>query len=297
MVFGKVTIDAVNRAAETLDGIAGKSINVAKVLHALGEEPVAVGFIGGDRGEELKRTIETRGIETGFISVTERTRQCITVIDKSTVTQTELVEESKRVSPDAYDALLNLIRTHAKGCRAIVMSGTLTPQGPTDFYLQCCQIAYENNALAVVDAHGPALLRSLEARPDLVKPNRAELGAMLGRDLVDEAETLKAMKELIEQGAKNVVITAGKSPALALEGKRPWRISSPRIETINPIGSGDAFTAAVVWRLLLGDDLGQACRWGAASGAANALNLMAGEVKREDVERLLEDVKVEEMKA
>src|SRR5207249_4170226 len=144
---------------------------------------------------------------------------------------------------------------------------------------------------------GPALLRSLEARPDLVKPNRAELAAMLGRELVDETETLQAMRDLIEQGAKNIVITAGKSPVLALEGKTLWRISSPRIETINPIGSGDAFTAAVVWRLLRGEDLGEACRWGAACGAANALSLMAGEVKREDVERLVENVKVKEMKA
>ena len=36
MVFRKLTLDAVNRAATTLDGAAGKSINVAKVLKTLG---------------------------------------------------------------------------------------------------------------------------------------------------------------------------------------------------------------------------------------------------------------------
>jgi hypothetical protein len=36
MVFEHVTHDAVNRAAVTLDGAAGKAVNVAKVLRALG---------------------------------------------------------------------------------------------------------------------------------------------------------------------------------------------------------------------------------------------------------------------
>ncbi len=47
MIFHRVNVDHVNRAALTLDGAAGKSINVAKVLHALGGPVTAVGFLGG----------------------------------------------------------------------------------------------------------------------------------------------------------------------------------------------------------------------------------------------------------
>jgi fructose-1-phosphate kinase PfkB-like protein len=61
---------------------------------------------------------------------------------------------------------------------------------------------------------------------------------------------------------------------------------------VNPIGSGDAFTAGVVWRLLRGDDLGEACRWGAAAGAANALTPQPGELNRKDVTRLAKEVRV-----
>jgi tagatose 6-phosphate kinase len=62
---------------------------------------------------------------------------------------------------------------------------------------------------------------------------------------------------------------------------------------VNPIGSGDAFTAGLVASLLRGDDLGEACRWGAATGAANALTIMAGDVRREDVQRLVQGVKLD----
>ena len=45
MIFHKLTPDAVNRAVTTLDGVAGKAINVAKILKALGAHPIATGFL------------------------------------------------------------------------------------------------------------------------------------------------------------------------------------------------------------------------------------------------------------
>src|SRR3974377_1406909 len=82
MVFRKLTLDAVNRANTTLDGIAGKSVNVAKVLKALGEQPLAVGFLGGERGEFLRQRLSERGIESQFVQAEANTRQCTTVVDE-----------------------------------------------------------------------------------------------------------------------------------------------------------------------------------------------------------------------
>src|SRR5437588_7144336 len=102
MVFLTFQTGASNRATTTLDGIAGKAINVAKVLKALGEEPFAVGFLGGPHGEEIRQTLKLRGVAHQFISVPGNTRQCITVIDEDAGTQTELVEESQPVAESFY---------------------------------------------------------------------------------------------------------------------------------------------------------------------------------------------------
>ena len=112
MVFRRLTLDAVNRAATTLDGAAGKAVNVAKVLHALGERPLATGFLGGDRGEYLRAVLRERGIEQDFVTVPERTRQCVTVIDETGGTVTELVEESRAVAPAAYEQLAAVLERH-----------------------------------------------------------------------------------------------------------------------------------------------------------------------------------------
>lgn len=293
MVFRKLTLDAVNRAVTTLDGAAGKSVNVAKVLKALGERPVATGFLGGDRGEELRTLLAAQGIEMDFVPVATRTRQCITLLDTSAGTQTELVEESQPATAADYEKLMSVIRRRVMGCRAVVMSGTITPGGPADLYCHGTQLAHEAGAISVVDAQGPALVGALEARPGLVKPNRLELAATVKRTLGDEAAVMSAMRELGERGAQRVVVTAGKEPTLAFDGRSFWRVQAPQITAVNPIGSGDAFTAGLLWRLLRGEDLGEACLWAAAAGAANALTLMAGEVRQDDVKQLARQVTVE----
>ena len=61
MIFRKLTLDAVNRAATTLDGAAGKSVNVAKVLHALGGRPVAAGFRVATAGHSSARRLKRGG--------------------------------------------------------------------------------------------------------------------------------------------------------------------------------------------------------------------------------------------
>ncbi len=295
MIFRKLALDAVNRATTTLDGAAGKSVNVAKVLKALGEQPVATGFLGGDHGEFLRAGLAEKGIASDFVTVSTRTRQCITVIDESAGTQTELVEESRPVEPADFDKLRAVIRRRVPECRAVVMSGTIVTGGPVNLYFDCTRLAENVGALSVVDGQGAALVEALQAKPGLVKPNRSELAATLGRELKDEADVMKAMRELIERGAQRVVVTAGQGSTLAFDGKNFRRIITPRVRALNPIGSGDAFTAGLVARLVHGDDLGEACRWGSAAGAANALTPMPGEVDRSEVERLAPTIEVQKI--
>jgi tagatose 6-phosphate kinase len=295
MIFRKLTPDAVNRAATTLDGVAGKAINVTKVLKALGTHPIATGFLGGQRGEFLRAVMAEKKIEFDFISVKAPTRQCITVIDETAGTHTELVEESRAVGLEDFKKFMAVVRRHIVGCRAVVMSGTIASGGPVTLYYDCVRLAEKAGAISIVDAQGAALAEALKAKPGLVKPNRPELAATVGRKLKSEADVMQAMRELHERGAQRMIVTAGREPALAFDGKNCWRIITPRIPVVNPIGSGDAFTAGVVWRLLRGDNLGEACRWGAAAGAANALTPMPGELNREDVTRLAKKVLVQKI--
>lgn len=292
MIFPRLTLERVNRAVTTLDGAAGKSVNVAKVLRELGAEPIAAGFVGGHWGETIVQHLKSRGIATDFVQVAAPTRQCVTVIDEATGSVTELVQESSAVLAANYEQLMTIARRQLPRCKAVVLSGTITPGGPAGFYGACVQAARSANVLSLVDASGPALMEALKFGPGVVKPNRNELAVSVGRPLEKEAEVAEAMRELRARGAERVVTTAGTEATLAFDGQTFWRIKAPVVKALNPIGSGDAFTAGLVWRLVLGDNLGEACRWAAAAGAANALSAMPGDLARKDIDRLLAEVDI-----
>jgi tagatose 6-phosphate kinase len=85
----------------------------------------------------------------------------------------------------------------------------------------------------------------------------------------------------------------GRDGALALHDTRYYHVNTPAIEPINPIGSGDAFAAGLAASISRGEPFTDSLRWAAACGASNALTPLAGEVRREDVDRLLREVRVE----
>src|SRR5215213_7291051 len=84
MLFDRVELDAVNRAAEVREYASGKSVNVAKVLRTLGHNAVATGFVGGTRGALLEQNLDRDGVGHAFVNVASQTRLCTTIIDRET---------------------------------------------------------------------------------------------------------------------------------------------------------------------------------------------------------------------
>lgn len=285
MVFDRLSIDAVNRAVEVHETASGKSINVARVLRALGRQALATGFLGGQRGRFIRSALGQIDIAHDFIEVDPPTRLCVTAVDRFGATATELVEESAAVAPEAYDRLLQVVDANLWRSQALVLSGSLPPQAPPDFYARCVSLAAGKTPV-VVDGRGQALRLAIAQRPAVVKPNRAELAATVGRKLESDDALRAAMTELVSLGAKWVVVTLGASGALATDGQNWWHVDAPQVKVVNTIGSGDAFAAGLAAGLADDQPLEQACALGAACAGANAMSLIAGQVSADDVHRL-----------
>ena len=293
MVFDRVTVDGVNRATAVYDYASGKSPNVARVLHTLGEDVIATGFAGGDRGAALLRDLDRAGVRNEFILVDAPTRQCITVIDRARGTATELVEEAAPVADAHWHALEVVLERLLADADGLVLSGSLPPGAPQDFYLRCMQRGSSfRGTKTVLDARGPPLHQATHKRGFVAKLNRDELAATVGGTIASHAELLAAARGIMPVGGA-VVVTLGAEGAVAVDGHGAWRISVPRVETRSAVGSGDAFAAGLIAGLVRGQGLPDACAWGAACGAANAMTDLAGHLSRGDVERIRPQVRVE----
>jgi 1-phosphofructokinase family hexose kinase len=289
MTFNNLRVDGVNRAASVLEYASGKSTNVARVLHSLGKQVVAMGFLGGERATPFREDLKRAGIPHEFLTVDAETRLCTTVIDKSTNTATELVEESRMLRARDYDALLERLAMRLMRAKALVMSGSLPPEAPIDFYASCLQMA-GRNLPTVLDAAGEPLLKALKWHPLVVKPNVSEIEQTLDADVEDEPSLRGAMRELVALGAGWVVVTRGASSVLITNGKSFWEIHPPKIDVVSPIGSGDALAAGIVAGIVDAQDVPTACKLGIACGAANAMTPLAGHLQRSEVDALLTQI-------
>jgi tagatose 6-phosphate kinase len=291
MTFASLQIDAVNRASEVAEYASGKSINAARVAHALGAATVTTGFLGGDRGRACRRDLDATGIAHDFVEVASQTRLCITAVDHHGGAATEMIEEAAPVRSDDAESLLAKLRELLQHAKVLVLSGRLAPGVGDDFYASCVRLAHEANVWSIVDAVGEPLRLALAERPFLIKPNRAELAATVRAHVVGEDLSLfDAMRHCIGLGAQWIVVTDGGRDSFVSDGTQLFRIPSLPVDVISPIGSGDAFAAGIAVALMRGDDVPVACTLGTACGAANATTALAGHVDRDTVERLANQI-------
>jgi tagatose 6-phosphate kinase len=286
MTFGKLNVDAVNRAIDVKQTASGKSLNVARVLKTLGQPLIATGFLGGDAARIMRRDLDSAGIAHDFVDVEPETRTCVTVIDQAGATATELIEESKPLSDGDWTAMLEKVAQLLAECRVMVMSGSLPPKAPQNFYGDCCNLATKLGVTTILDTRGEPLRQALSAHPNIIKLNLAEFEETFGERGLPSADWLRSAE------LQQLVITRGSEPTLVWDGTRVWNIRSPKVEVVSPIGSGDSFAAGLAAGLMRGEPLHEAARLGAACGAANAMTPVAGFVRREDVEQIMTQIKV-----
>jgi tagatose 6-phosphate kinase len=295
MSFENLAIDSVNRATSVHEYASGKGINVARVIHTLGQPCVATGFLGGDSGAFCRRDMDAGGVGNDFVTVAAKTRTCITLIDRTHHSATELIEEAPAVTQSDAAKLfvkLELLLQHA---RAFVLSGTVAPGCGDDFYAMCVRLAHAARVPVILDAKGIPLHTTLPEKPFIAKPNRGELSATVKRPIESDADLLDAMRTLVLMGATWAVVTNGPGQTIIGDGRSFWNIKTPAVNVVSAIGSGDAFAGGVAVSLLEGKDVPEACTRGVACGAANAMTEFAGHLYREDVERLEKQITLQKI--
>jgi tagatose 6-phosphate kinase len=287
MTFGHLTINGVNRTANASQYASGKSINAARVLHTLGQPVICTGFVGGNPGEFILADLDEAEIPHNFVRVEAPTRLCITLIDSSANTATELIEESHAVLPLCFEHLIRKFSELLATASAVLLSGSLPTAAPSDFYARCVSTAVTAKKVVILDATGEPLRQALKTCPSIIKPNRQELSQTVSAPVETDDQIKSAIRQLLAMGPKWAVVTNGSKETVASDGQSFWKISAPKVDVVSPIGSGDSFAAGLTAGVALGQSVPEACRLAAACGSANAMTARAGHLDKSEVDRLL----------
>lgn len=292
MEFERVQRGGVNRARKVTLSPAGKAVNVAVVLRALGAQPVLTGFLGGPTGAMMRDLLAARGIGERCVAVPAPTRVCTTMMEDGRTGVTELVEEAATPSDEEWRALFSMCRGLLPGCSYAILAGALPPHSPVDIYAMLARAAREAETPLLIDSQKQPLLAALPHGPLLAKLNVHELALTFGRPLNGKRDILEAAGEIRRRGAQWVLVTNGARTAFLVGAEGAYVYTPPKILAVNAVGSGDATTAGLAAALQAGEAMPQAVTMGFACGAANALTLTPADVNAETARGLRAEVRV-----
>ncbi|WP_144937654.1 1-phosphofructokinase [Paenibacillus sp. 32O-W] len=271
----------------------GKGINVARVIHLLGESSLATGFIAGSNGRFIEKKLTEQGISHDFVTIEGESRICLNIIDRSSGESTEILEQGPTAAQMDQTAMEAKVKELAERSGILCFSGSLLAGVPTDFYARLIATAKSAGAKVFLDTSGDALLAGIEAVPYFIKPNEDEVAKIIGHPLEKESDLYDSVQGLMERGIACVVVSLGENGSLAGVEGQLYRVKAPRIEAVNTVGCGDSFVAGMAVGVARGLPVEECLRLATASGSANALTEEAGNVRLDDVQRLIAEVSIE----
>jgi 1-phosphofructokinase len=258
---------AVLRARATRVDPGGKGVNVSRALAANHRETTAVLPAGGWEGEQLAALLAPLDIPVVVVPVAGSVRANVSVVEPDG-TVTKLNEPGPRLSLEEIEAVTAATVKAAAGAEWLACTGSLPPGAPIDFYAQLLERLGSASVKVAVDSSGAPLVAALDARPDLIKPNREELAEATGRQLLTVGDVVEAAEELRGRGVGAVLASLGADGAVLVDATGATFGSATVERTRSAVGAGDSMLAG----FLAGGGSGpaalaEALAWGAAAAS------------------------------
>lgn len=289
-------LDTVNRVEKVQKTAGGKGLNVTRVLKQVGEDVIATGFIGGEIGSYVKKQLTRNDIKNSFVEIGNETRNCIAVLHDGQ--QTEILEQEPTIQEHEALNFIEHLEIILNNVEVVVISGSLPKGLASNYYVEIVELCKQCDVAVVLDCSGEALKKVLESqqKPTVIKPNTEELSQLIGKNITDDIQELKSvLSGQLFQGIEWIVVSLGAKGAFAKHNDKFYRVKIPKINVVNPVGSGDSTVAGIAASLAHAlPDVGL-LKNANVLGMLNAQEEQTGYVNLEHSEVLYSQIEVEEV--
>ena len=270
----ELKVGQVNRIRDARVDQGGKGINVAVVAERLGLDVQCIGIMGKDGSEELTALIEKENLKHSFLQIPGHVRTNTKIVSGSGKGVTELNEPGPMVDAANLNSFFELAKEKTQGSDMVVLTGSLPPGCPEGTYRDLLKIL--EGKKCILDTEGKELeLAAKGACPYLIKPNLKEMEATLG--------------------VQHAVVSMGEMGAMYVSADKTLFAPALRVEIKSTVGAGDAMIGGMLLGYSKEKDMARAFRYGIAAGAASVMTAGTQLIVKEDFERLLDMVKIQEV--
>lgn len=199
----RVILNEKNYVISARHDPGGNAINAARVASRLSADVVALGFLGGEVGDQIKKLLKREKIRQNFTAIAEDTRINVTVTNDSDHKQTRLTFPGPRVTAHEIKKLC-CTTSNLRAPGIFVLGGSLPTGCKPTLYSVLIRDAQSQKLGVVADLPALYLKKVLHNRgPKLlfVKPNQVELERLFRENLQTTHQIKRAALKLTSRAA------------------------------------------------------------------------------------------------
>lgn len=291
-----LSINHVNRTNKLNKTAGGKGLNVTRVLNQLNEQVVASGLKGGKLGEFLEQSLNDHNIANHFFEIQGNTRNCIAILHEGN--QTEILEGGPTISTEEIESFNEHFEELVSKSDIAVISGSLPKGVEPNFYSSLIKACDKHSVPAILDCSNKALTEVLRGqyKPLLIKPNIDEIAELLGEQINEDIDSLKqAVSNPIFKNIEWVVVSLGSNGVFAKHKDKYYKVEIPKIQVVNPVGSGDSMIAGFASALINKATNEEILKKANTLGMLNAQETVTGYINLKNYDDLYNKIKIIEV--
>ncbi|MDG5804732.1 ribokinase [Streptomyces ossamyceticus] len=239
----------------------GKGANQAVAAARLGARTALLARVGDDgNGRLLLDSLREAGVGTAGVLVGGApTGVALITVDPSGDNSIVVSPGANgRLTPEDVRAADPLLR------RSRVVSAQL--EIPLETVVEVVRRLPEGTRFVLNPSPPRELPGEVLAACDPLIVNEHEARVIAGGELAGSPEDWA--RALLVLGPRSVVVTLGAEGALIATAEGTARVAAVKVEAVDTTGAGDAFTAALAWKLGAGEESAEAAAYAARVGAA-----------------------------
>ena len=291
-IYSDLFYGRTNRNGKEELTAGGKGINVSRQLNKMNIENLSFTFLGGTNGKLLKDLLSKEKINFTSIRTESETRDAALIFNESDSSLTTCFGGNAIITQKETDEFKIKLEKIIQNSEIVVFSGS-SPCSVTDSIFPFgIETANKYDKISVCDTYGNHLNNCINARPTIIHNNISELEKSLNISLKNKNEILEFLEHLYKLGIKQSFVTNGSKKTYSSNFDFKYEIDNPSIDAIDSTGSGDSFTAGIVYGLHNNLPYEETLTLASALGVANAQKFDTCKVSREEVEYIRPQIKI-----
>jgi 1-phosphofructokinase family hexose kinase len=292
--FKEYQYHGINRDGKLILAAGGKGINVSRQLNHLDIQNLAFIPLGGRNGKTIRNILKEEVINFTSINIKSETRDGVVIIDeKNEKVVTSLIGTNHEITEEEVGIFKEKLEKIIQNCEIVIFSGSSPGAAADSIFPFGIETANRLDKVSFCDTYGNHLAGCIKAGPTILHNNLEEITKSLGTKLDSEESILSFLNQLYSNGIKQSYLTNGSEAFYASNFDFHFKIKPPIVKSINPTGSGDSFSAGIIYGWYKDLTFEDALKLGTSLGAVNAARFDVCKVSLPESDEFLPRVEVE----